>query len=61
MNAIDAERVYVRSLATRARKGELSGAIREGRRRVPSGWLRPDIVETSGIGQATPTSPRSRT
>ena len=51
MNAIDARRVYVRSLATRARKGELSGAIREAVTVCQAAGYDLVIVETSGIGQ----------
>ncbi|MCB9680056.1 MAG: cobalamin B12-binding domain-containing protein [Alphaproteobacteria bacterium] len=51
MNAIDPARVYMRSLATRARKGELSGAIREAVSVCRAAGYDLVIVETSGIGQ----------
>ncbi|TNE90078.1 MAG: methylmalonyl-CoA mutase [Deltaproteobacteria bacterium] len=51
MNAIDPKRVFMRSLATRARKGELSGAIAEAVAVCKAAAFDLIIVETSGIGQ----------
>ena len=51
MNAIDPERVYMRSLATRNRKGELSGAIQEAVAVCKAAAFDLIVVETSGIGQ----------
>jgi isobutyryl-CoA mutase len=51
MNAIDPARVYMRSLATRDKKGELSGAIREAVAICKAAAFDLIIVETSGIGQ----------
>ena len=51
MNAIDPKRVFMRSLATRGRKGELSGAIREAVAICKAALYDLIIVETSGIGQ----------
>jgi len=51
MNAIDPSRVYMRSLATRSQKGELSGAIREAVAVCKAAAFDLIIVETSGIGQ----------
>jgi isobutyryl-CoA mutase len=51
MNALDPERVYMRSLATRKQKGELSGAIREAVAICKAACFDLIIVETSGIGQ----------
>ncbi len=51
MNAIDPDRVFMRSLATRDRKGELSGAIREAVSICKAGQFDLILLETSGIGQ----------
>jgi methylmalonyl-CoA mutase len=51
MNALDPERVFMRSLATRARKGELSGAIHEAIAACQAAGFALVLVETSGIGQ----------
>jgi methylmalonyl-CoA mutase len=51
MNAIDADRVFMRSLATRARKGELSAAVADAVRVCRNAAFDLIIVETSGIGQ----------
>ncbi|WP_244943814.1 fused isobutyryl-CoA mutase/GTPase IcmF [Siminovitchia fortis] len=51
MNAIFSPRVYMRSLATRGSKNELSGAIRDAIRIVKALGFDLVIVETSGIGQ----------
>lgn len=51
MNALDPQRVYMRSLATRKQKGELSGAIREAVAICKAACFDLIIVETSGIGQ----------
>jgi len=51
MNAIDPGRVFMRSLATRSRKGELSGAIREALAICRAGAFDLIFLETSGIGQ----------
>jgi len=51
MNAIDPERVFMRSLATRNRKGELSGAIREAVAICKAAQFDLIFLETSGIGQ----------
>ncbi len=51
MNSIDPQRVYMRSLATRSRKGELSGAIEEAVAVCKAGGFDLIVVETSGIGQ----------
>ena len=51
MNALDPARVFMRSLATRERKGELSGAIREATAVCRAAGFDLIIVETSGIGQ----------
>ncbi|MFK7931734.1 MAG: fused isobutyryl-CoA mutase/GTPase IcmF [Myxococcota bacterium] len=51
MNAIDPKRVFMRSLATRKQKGELSGAIREAIAVCKAARYDLIIVETSGIGQ----------
>jgi len=51
MNSLDPERVYMRSLATRGHKGELSGAIREAVAVCKAAAFDLVIVETSGIGQ----------
>ncbi|MCB9664784.1 MAG: cobalamin B12-binding domain-containing protein [Alphaproteobacteria bacterium] len=52
MNAIDPARVFVRSLATRSRKGELSDAAREAVQVFQAAGFDLVLVETSGIGQA---------
>ena len=51
MNAIDPSRVFMRSLATRKQKGELSGAIKEAVAVCKAARYDLIIVETSGIGQ----------
>jgi methylmalonyl-CoA mutase len=51
MNALDPARVFMRSLATRARKGELSGAIHDAITACKAAGHELVIVETSGIGQ----------
>ncbi len=51
MNAITNDRVYMRSLATRGAKGELSEAIDEAIEVVQSAGFDLVIIETSGIGQ----------
>jgi isobutyryl-CoA mutase len=51
MNAIDPDRVFMRSLATRKQKGELSAAIRDGIAACRAAGFDLVIVETSGIGQ----------
>jgi methylmalonyl-CoA mutase len=51
MNALDPHRVYMRSLATRGQKGELSGAIREAVAVCKAAAFDLIVVETSGIGQ----------
>lgn len=51
MNAIFSPRVYMRSLATRNSKSELSSAIREAISVVKAAGYDLIIVETSGIGQ----------
>ncbi|MFT7521967.1 MAG: methylmalonyl-CoA mutase, partial [Kiritimatiellia bacterium] len=51
MNAIDPARVFMRSLATRGQKGELSGAIREAIAVCKAAAYDLIVVETSGIGQ----------
>jgi len=51
MNAIDPKRVFMRSLATRKQKGELSGAIKEALAVCKAARYDLIIVETSGIGQ----------
>lgn len=51
MNAIHSPRVYMRSLATRGSKSELSAAIREAMAVVKVAPFDLIIVETSGIGQ----------
>jgi methylmalonyl-CoA mutase len=51
MNALDSSRVFMRSLATRSMKGELSGAIREAVAVCKAAAFDLIIVETSGIGQ----------
>lgn len=52
MNAINHERVYMRSLATRRSKTELSAAIQDALAVVKAAQFDLIIVETSGIGQA---------
>ncbi|PLX80604.1 MAG: methylmalonyl-CoA mutase [Desulfuromonas sp.] len=51
MNAIDTQRVYMRSLATRKSKSELSAAIQEALLVLKAAGFSLIIVETSGIGQ----------
>lgn len=51
MNAIDTEQVYMRSLATRGSRSELSKAITDAIRVVKAAGFDAVIVETSGIGQ----------
>ncbi|MCF6138935.1 fused isobutyryl-CoA mutase/GTPase IcmF [Pseudalkalibacillus berkeleyi] len=51
MNAIHSPRVYMRSLATRGSKTELSGAISDALSVVKAAGYDLIIVETSGIGQ----------
>jgi methylmalonyl-CoA mutase len=51
MNAIDPSRVFMRSLATREKKGELSAAIRDAVHLCRVAGYDLVIVETSGIGQ----------
>ncbi|MEZ4461293.1 MAG: methylmalonyl-CoA mutase family protein [bacterium] len=51
MNALSSERVYMRSLATRGAKGELSEAIDDAVQVVQSAGYDLVILETSGIGQ----------
>ncbi|MCK4509966.1 MAG: methylmalonyl-CoA mutase, partial [Desulfuromonadales bacterium] len=51
MNAIDTPRVFMRSLATRESRSELSAAIREALDVLKAAAFDLIIVETSGIGQ----------
>ncbi|KIL34186.1 methylmalonyl-CoA mutase [Cohnella kolymensis] len=51
MNAVDSERVYMRSLATRGSGNELSGSIRDVISVVKAAGFDMILVETSGIGQ----------
>ncbi len=51
MNAIDTPRVFMRSLATRKSRSELSAAIREAQDVLRAAGFDLIIVETSGIGQ----------
>ncbi len=51
MNAIDTSRVFMRSLATRDSRSELSAAIREALDVLKAAAFDLIIVETSGIGQ----------
>ena len=51
MNAIDTPRVFMRSLATRESRSELSAAIREALEVLKAARFDLIIVETSGIGQ----------
>lgn len=51
MNAIHSDRVYMRSLATRGSKTELSGALRDAISVVKAAQFDFIIIETSGIGQ----------
>ncbi|MBT1072998.1 fused isobutyryl-CoA mutase/GTPase IcmF [Pelotalea chapellei] len=51
MNAINTDRVYMRSLATRDSHSELSGAIKDAIDVVKASGFDLVIVETSGIGQ----------
>ena len=51
MNAIDTPRVFMRSLATRDSRSELSAAIREALNVLKAAAYDLIIVETSGIGQ----------
>ena len=59
MNAIGSG-VFMRSMATREQKGELSGAILEAVSVCKAASFDLVIVETSGIGQETWISPRCR-
>lgn len=52
MNAVHHERAYMRSLATRENKGELSASIRDAIDVVKAAGYDLVIVETSGIGQS---------
>jgi isobutyryl-CoA mutase len=52
MNAIDNERVFMRSLATRGEKGELSAATRTAADLCRAAGYDLILVETSGIGQS---------
>ncbi|MBJ6802577.1 fused isobutyryl-CoA mutase/GTPase IcmF [Geomonas propionica] len=51
MNSINSERIYMRSLATRDSRSELSAAIRDALDVVRASGFDLVIVETSGIGQ----------
>jgi methylmalonyl-CoA mutase len=51
MNAINSDRIYMRSLATRESRSELSGAIHDAIDVVRAADFDLVIVETSGIGQ----------
>ncbi len=51
MNALDPERVFLRSLATRDRKGELSEATQDAVAMCAQAGFDVIFVETSGIGQ----------
>ncbi len=51
MNAIDPKRVFMRSLATRGQKGELSGATGDAIALCKDAGFDVIFVETSGIGQ----------
>lgn len=51
MNAINSPRVYMRSLATRGSRSELSAAIHDAIRVVKAAGFDCVVVETSGIGQ----------
>jgi methylmalonyl-CoA mutase len=51
MNALHPERVFMRSLATRQQKGELSAALADGVRLCALAGFDLVILETSGIGQ----------
>ena len=51
MNAIGGDRVYMRSLATRDSKGEVSAALDDAVEVVQSAGFDLVIIETSGIGQ----------
>ena len=52
MNAIDNDRVFMRSLATRGEKGELSAATRTAADLCKAAGYDLILVETSGIGQS---------
>ncbi len=52
MNSVSSNRVYMRSLATRSSKHELSAAIKDAVDIVTTAGFDMIIVETSGIGQA---------
>ncbi len=52
MNAIQGDRVFMRSLATRGEKGELSSAVADAIMVCKAGGADIIIVETSGIGQS---------
>ena len=51
MNAINSDRIYMRSLATRESQTELSAAIRDAIDVVRAAGFDLVLVETSGIGQ----------
>jgi len=51
MNALDSDRTYMRSMATRGTKGELSEAVDEAVAVVQSAGFDLVVLETSGIGQ----------
>jgi methylmalonyl-CoA mutase len=51
MNALDPDRVFMRSLATRHQKGELSAALADGVRLCALAGFDLVLLETSGIGQ----------
>jgi methylmalonyl-CoA mutase len=51
MNALDPQRTFMRSLATRGRKGELSGALADAIAATKVAGYDLVLVETSGIGQ----------
>jgi methylmalonyl-CoA mutase len=51
MNAIDPDRVFMRSMATRTQKGELSAAVKEAVAVCKAACFDLIVVETSGIGQ----------
>ena len=52
MNALDPDRVFMRSLATRGRKGELSDAVRDAAGLCRLAGYELVVVETSGTGQS---------
>jgi len=51
MNALDGQKVFMRSLATRSRKGELSAAIDDAVALCKASGFDLIVIETSGIGQ----------